>query len=106
MNDLVKSLNKLNVLRRQACQSDLDEIQKAAIFSAAYILIQSLTQEFEERKIRGFGYLSEKLSFVLWNFKLMLDFEDGNGHSTQAHNVWALGHLQVVTRNVSKLALL
>lgn len=84
--------------RVEALRELVDEIknaetifERAALFSAIRDLVEDLDSDEQLN-----GYAKEKALGVRWHAAAALGFDQNNGHTAEAHRVWAYGEMNTL----------
>jgi hypothetical protein len=77
-----------------------DRPGQLAAYAALKILIREFETYVEENEIPGWGYIQEKLTGLNFHVSALYAIDEDNGHDADSHQVWALGDLSTVRRNI------
>lgn len=65
--------------------------ERAALFAAIRGLVEDLDSDEQLN-----GYAKEKALGVRWHAAAALGFDEANGHTAEAHRVWAYGEMNTL----------
>ncbi|MFG0864636.1 hypothetical protein [Pseudomonas sp. FYR_7] len=81
--------------RVEALQELVDELKNAKTLidrASLYSAIRGLVEDLDSDTHLN-GYAKEKAAGVRWHAAAALGFDETNGHTSEAHRVWALGEM-------------